>query len=163
MNIRRHIRFGFVTLLVISLLLANTSSVAAGGGKGGESGEISVSVTYPPQGVDASKSLPGGGYATATASIIYNSISVKGKATTSISGTTQGYSICAQTQYVFKDGIPKGGTAMPCVGTTGGGSIYVQKTVYESPYGHFWQVYTYHQVSNANFGWFPYLYVSGSL
>jgi len=127
------------------------------------SGEISVSATYPPDGTDAVKSLPGGGSATATASIIYNSVSVKGKATTSISNTAAYYSICAQTTQVHKDGVYKGGTAFFCKGAIGNGSISATKTVNEVPYGHFWRVDTYHQVSSATFGWYPSLVVSANL
>lgn len=39
MNIRKQIRFGFVTLIVISLLFVNAANVAAQGGEAGESGE----------------------------------------------------------------------------------------------------------------------------
>lgn len=169
MKIRKCIHISFALLIMASLLFATPSNVAAGGGKDGGSGEISVSVTYPPQargGISplATKSMPGGGYAVATASIIYNAISASGKATTSLSsGVTLTFSICAQTVQVYKDGVPKGGTGMSCKAGSGGASISTTKTVYEIPYGHTWRADTYHQVSSATFGWYPSLTVTASL
>jgi hypothetical protein len=163
MKTTKPIRLSIIALIVMSLLFANTSSVAAGDGDG--SGEVSVSATYPPRDPRfASRSLPGGGSATATASIIYNAVKVDGKAVTSLSsGVTLTYSICAQTVQVYRDGVPKGGAGMVCKSGSGGASISSVKTVSGVPYGHAYRADTYHQVSSATFNWPINLTVSANL
>jgi len=153
---------------MISLLLANTSSAAAGGGGHGGSGEVSVSVTYPPQTThlfpNASASLPGGGSTTATASIIYNAVTVYGQAKTSLSSSVPyTYSICAEATQLYKDGAPLGGAGQQCKAGSGGAIIYSTKTVNQVPYGHTWRADTYHRVSSSSFNWPVNLTVSANL
>ena len=159
MRIKDLPRLSAQMLMVMSLLLANTSSVAAGGKDGGYIGEVSVSVTYPPEGRgDASLSLPGGGTATATAQLAWNQSLMDGIAKSSLSSNTVGnYYLCARVEELYMNGVPQGGTANNCGSRGPGGSITAKKSkAVVSVFGKTWQVKTRHSFEKQGWsGWYP--------
>lgn len=159
MNIKKLIQFSFQTFIVMSLLFANISTVAADGGDDGNIGEVSVSVTYPPEGSDAALSLPGGGTATATAQLTWNTTIMNGNAISSLSSDTVGtYHLCARVENLYMDSTPQGGYSTPACGDrVASGSVTQTKSkVVLSVSGHTWQVNTRHEFTKPGWsGWFP--------
>lgn len=145
------------------LLIANTLPAFAGGGKGGDDyiGEISVSVTYPPEGSDAAFSLPGGGTATATAGLSWTASRMDGIARSSLSSDTVGtYTLCARVENLYMDSAPQGGYTIPvCGDRIAGGSVTQTKSkIVASVFGHTWQVNTRHDFTRPGWGgWHPAL------
>ncbi|MBI5823861.1 MAG: hypothetical protein HZB18_07540 [Chloroflexi bacterium] len=175
MSMKKLIRLSFQTLIVMSLLIANTSSAAAGGGKGSDTyiGQVSASASkslplpkagepgYQP---NISQPLPGGGTATATAKLAWTVSRMDGIAKSSLSSNTVGtYSICATTVQLYMNSSPQGGAAQVCAAKTGGGSVTSKKSkVVASVFGKTWRVDTSHGFSKTGYGWYPTLSVSAT-
>lgn len=176
MNIKQLIRLSFQTAIAISLLLANTISASADGGKGGNDyiGQVSASVSKslpvllsdkPGNKPDASQPLPGGGTATATAGLAWTASRMDGIARSSLSTNTVGtYSICATAVQLYMNSVPQGGAGQVCAAKTGGGSVTSTKSkIVASVFGKTWRVDTSHGFSKPGYGWYPTLTVSQSL
>jgi hypothetical protein len=178
MNIKQMTKICLQILIVMSLLIANTSIAAAGGGKGDDYvGQVSTSdsdsLPIPTAkeleklglSPDASQSLPGGGTATATAQLAWNSVRMDGIATSSLSSNTlPTYYLCARVVQLYMNSAPQGGTTYNCGYRTGGGSVSRTKSkVVTSVYGKTWRVDTAHEFSKTGYSWYPTLTVSVSL
>lgn len=176
MNIKKLVRLSLQTLIVMSLLIANTFSVAAGGGKGGGDYIGSVSTTetddLPPPTADelgfqpdASQPIPGGGTATATAQLAWTASKMDGIGKSSLSTNTVGtLSICATAVQLYMNSSPQGGAGQVCAAKTGGGSVTSKKSkVVASVFGKTWRVDTAHGFSKSGYNWNPTLTVSVTL
>lgn len=177
MKIKRLIRLVLQSSLVMSMLIANTSIAAAGGGKDGYIGQVSnsVSSSLPMPTVkeleklgispNAIQPLPGGGTATATAGLSWSQIQMDGIARSSLSSDTLStYYICARVVQLYMNSVAQGGTSYSCAYKTGGGSVSRTKTkVVTSVFGKTWRVDTAHEFSKTGYGWYPTLTVSKSL
>jgi len=171
----------FQLLIVIGLLVANTSTSAAGGGKGGNDhiiGQVSSSVTndlptptaeeLEKLGImlpDANQPLPSGGTATAIANLTWNNVTMSGKAISQLSSDTIGtYSICATATQLYMNGSPQGGAGQVCAAKTGGGSVTSTKSkTVLNVHGITWRVDTNHAFTKSGWaGWFPSLTVSAT-
>jgi len=177
MKIKRLIRLIFQISIAMSLLIANTSIAAAGGGKDGYIGQVSNSVSrllpmpttmeLEKLGIspNATQPLPGGGTATATAILSWTASRMDGIAKSSLSSDTLStYYICARVVQLYMNSVGQGDTSYNCAYKTGGGTVSRTKTkVVASVFGKTWRVDTAHEFSKTNYGWYPTLTVSVSL
>jgi hypothetical protein len=180
MNIKQLVRLVFQASIVMSLLIANTSIAAAGGGKGGGdpiigqvSNSVSNSLPVPTAkelgalGItpDASQPIPSGGTAIATAQLSWTAVTMYGKGISSLSSDTVGtLSICATATQLYMNSSPQGGAAQVCAAKTGGGSVTSTKSkTVVSVFGKTWRVDTSHGFSKTGYSWYPSLTVSVSL
>lgn len=177
MNLERLLRIGLQITIVIGLLSANTSMVAAQDGSGGEEyiGQVSATKTQslpsllkdrPGIQPNASQPLPGGGTATATAQLAWTVSRMDGIAQSSLSASTSGtYSICATATQLYMNSSQQGGAGQVCASKTGGGSVTSKKSkVVATVYGKTWRVDTAHGFAKPGWGgWYPTLTVSASL
>lgn len=169
MNIKMLIRLNFQVLIIMSLLVVNTSSVAAQEGDGGEDyiGQVSTTATKtlpsPKKGEpgfqpNASQPLPGGGSATATAQLSWNTTIMDGIAKNSLSSSAVGtYNLCARVIQLYMNSTPQGGYTTPACGNRiAGGSIQQKKSkVVASVFGKTWQVNTDHSFTKPGWsGWY---------
>jgi len=175
MNIRRLVQLGLVMLIVMSLSFATTTSAAAGGGGDDEEtpndyvGQVSTTtsdaiphLTKGKPGIqpNAVNPVPGGGYATAQATLAWAAARMDGIAKTSLSsGVTGTFSLCATATQVYKNSVPKGGAGQVCGARTGGGSVQSKKSVYEYVFGYTWRLDTNHAVTASGYSWYPSLTV----
>lgn len=170
MNIKQIVRICLQLSIVMSLLIANTSIAAAGGGKGGDiigKATNSVSNSFPiptPKELekwgfspDAAKSLPSGGTASAVAMLEWSTITMYSTATSSLSSNTVGsYNTCARVIRLLMNGVSQGSHSNPqCNDLFGGGSITdsLNKTVASGVRGKTWKVDTYHDFVNNSTGY----------
>lgn len=160
-------------LIVASLLFVTTSSALADGGDDGKEtpddyiGQVSATTSdalptrtgsRPGIQPNAVNPVPGGGYATAQATLAWAVARMDGIADTGLTSNVQGtYSLCATATQVYKNGVPKGGAGQVCGARTGGGSVRSKKSVYEYVFGYTWQLDTNHAVTAPGYSWYPSL------
>jgi hypothetical protein len=168
MKIKKFVQLSFQTLIVLTLLFANITSVGADGGGdpyiGQKSVSISKSISQSPK--LASQPLPTGGSATATAQLAWTASRMDGKARSSLSSSTVGtYSICATAVQLYMNSSPQGGAGQVCAAKTGGGSVTSTKSkIVVSVFGKSWRVDTSHAFTRSGWsGWFPSLSSSVNL
>ncbi len=178
MKIKQLVRLILQLSIMISLLIANTSIAAAGGGKGGDIiGQVSKSVTkslpiptakeLEALGItpDASQPITGGGTAIASAELSWTLAAMKGKAISSLSSDTVGeLSICAMATQLYMNSSPQGGAGQVCAAKNAGGSVTSTKSkTVATVFGKTWRVDTAHGFSKSGWSWYPTLTVSVSL
>lgn len=157
-------------LIVISLLVATTSSVSAQGEDyiGQVSASASKSLPFPKTILItplASQPLPGGGTATATAQLAWTASRMDGTAKSSLSSNTFGvYGLCSRVAQLYMNGAGQGPSPQICGDRTGGGSITAKKSkVVASVYGKLWRADTEHQFAKTGYSWNPQLTVQTQL
>jgi len=176
MNSKTLMRLSLQISIVMSLLIANTSSVAAGEGDDGDDyiGQVSTTVSKtlpsPKKGEPgfqptASQPIPGGGTATALAQLAWSASLMDGIGKSSLSASTVGtLSICATAVQLYMNSSPQGGAGQVCAAKTGGGSVTSKKSkAVASVFGKTWRVDTSHAFTKPGWSWFPNLTVSVSL
>ena len=163
-------RIACVILTVFALAISNIQ-IALADGDSNYIGTVSSQVTKElPKPVSFGKvhisplainPMPGGGTATAQATLGWTALRMDGTAKTSLSsGVTGTYSLCAQVVQMYKDGVAKGGNVQVCSSKSGGGSISTIYKVYELVAGATWRLDTYHGVSASGYNWWPPLTIS---
>jgi hypothetical protein len=164
MKVKPLVQFGFQIITVVSLLFTSVASVSAQGGGGDIIGQVSVSVSKElprrtmPNG--ATQPLPGGGTATATASLSWSQAVMDGIARSSLNASTVSiFYVCARVENLLLNGVPNGGTTNQCGNRGAGGSITATKRLWVDPVaGNRWQVNTRHSFQRSGWsGWYPYL------
>lgn len=171
MNTRKSIKLGLSILTVLGLLLVTTTNAMAGDENDNELNDYvgqestTISDVIPrlkpsKQGIqpNATNPVPGGGYATAQATLAWAAARMDGIAVTSLSSSVTGtFSLCATATQVYKNGTPKGGAGQVCGARTGGGSVQSKKSVYEYVFGNTWRLDTNHAVTASGYSWYPSL------
>jgi hypothetical protein len=129
----------FQISIAMSLLIANTSIAAAGGGKNGKIiGQVSNSAikSLPTPttkelrawGImpNATQPVPSGGTATATAGLEWSYITMYSTAKSSLSSNTLGvYNLCARVVRLIMNGVVQGTHSSPVCGDRTGGGVVV--------------------------------------
>lgn len=148
---KSHVQIVLAILMISGLVLSFVNTAKADDDPG-ETYEGIVSTNL----LDATKSIPGGGYAWAQTQIGWTPLRTDGVAKTGLSsGVTGTYSVCSKVDGVYKNGNAKGGTTQVCASKTGGGQVTKTKQVFEIPYGNTWRADTSHGVSAGSFSWWP--------
>lgn len=171
MSITKFTMHSFTIIIVLGLLLVTATNAMAGDGNDNEPddyvGQVSTTIsdTIPrlkpgKQGIqpNATNPVPGGGYATAQATLAWAAARMDGIANTGLSsGVTGTFSLCATATQVYKNGTPKGGAGQVCGSRTGGGSVQSKKSIYEYVFGYTWRLDTNHAVTAPGYSWYPSL------
>jgi hypothetical protein len=161
------------SLIMAGLLFSTTANVLADDGDNGKEtpndyiGQVSTAISdvlpgragmRPGIQPNAVNPVPGGGYATAQATLAWAVARMDGIADTSLSSSVQStYSLCATATQVYKNGVPKGGAGQVCGARSGGGSVRSKKSVYEYVFGYTWRLDTNHSVTAPGYSWHPSL------